>query len=147
MLEFVRSRAHGKFYGFSRESRIFAVNEFYVKHSAQNLIFTCQEELSGSRKFCKCESACSTKRNRPLALTGHVTNASLKVVILLLPKIDRTHKNYLTREIWEETHLREIFYGTLIFQQSSMICLGRHVEGHTLALQHGGQNYFLLISF
>ena len=42
-------------------------------------------------------------------------------------------------------HLREIFYGTLIFQQSSMICIGRHVGGHTLALQHGGQNYFLLI--
>ena len=50
-------------YGFTRESRIFAVNEFYVKRSAQNLIFTCQEELSGSINFCKCESACSTKRN------------------------------------------------------------------------------------
>ena len=61
-------------------------------------------------------------------------------------KIDRVHKNYLTPEIWEETHLREIFYGTLIFQQSSMICIGRHVGGHTLALQHGGQNYFLLVS-
>ena len=35
-------------YEFTRESRIFAVNEFYVKHSAQNLIFTCQEEHSGS---------------------------------------------------------------------------------------------------
>ena len=33
-------------------------------------------------------------------------------------KIDRAHKNYRTPEIWEETHLREIFYGTLIFQQS-----------------------------
>ena len=43
-------------------------------------------------------------------------------------------------------HLREIFYGTLIFQQSSMVCIGRHVGGHALALQHGGQNYFLLIS-
>ena len=38
-----------------------------------------------------------------------------------MPKIDRAHKNHLTPEIWEETHLREIFYGTLIFQQSSMI--------------------------
>ena len=86
--------------------------------------------------------------NRPLALRGHVANASLKqwVVILLLPKIDRTHKNYLTPEIWEETHSREIFYGTLIFQQSSMICIGRHVGGHALAPQHGGQNYFLFIS-
>ena len=27
-------------------------------------------------------------------------------------------------------HLREIFYGTLIFQQSSMICIGRRVGGH-----------------
>ena len=61
-------------------------------------------------------------------------------------KIDRAHKNYLTPKIWEETHLREIFYGNLIFQQSSMICIGCHVGGHTLALQHGGQNYFLLIS-
>ena len=85
---------------------------------------------------------------RPLALRGHVTNASFKqwVGILLMPKIVRAHKNYLTPEIWEETHLREIFYGTLIFQQSSMICIGRHVGGHAFALQHGGQNYFLLIS-
>ena len=88
------------------------------------------------------------RHNRPLALRGHVTSAAFKqwVGILLMPKIDRAHKNYLTPEIWEETHLREIFYGTLIFQQSSMICIGRHVGGHTLALQHGGQNYFLLIS-
>ena len=63
-----------------------------------------------------------------------------------MPKIVRAHKNYLTPKIWEKTHLREIFYGTLIFQQSSMICIGRHVGGHVLALQHGGQNYFLLIS-
>ena len=41
-------------------------------------------------------------------------------------------------------HLREIFYGTLIFQQSHIICIGSHVGGHTLALQHGGQNYFCL---
>ena len=88
------------------------------------------------------------KCNGPLALRGHVTNASFKqwVGISLMPKIDRAHKNYLTAEIWEETHLREIFYGTLIFQQSSMICIGRHIGGHTLALQHGGQNYFMLIS-
>ena len=61
-------------------------------------------------------------------------------------KIDRVHKNYRTPEIWEETHLREIFYGTLFFQQSSMIRIGRHVGEHTLALQHGGHNYFLLVS-
>ena len=29
----------------------------------------------------------------------------------------------------------------------SMICIGRHVGEHTtLALQHGGQNYFLILS-
>ena len=78
-------------------------------------------------------------QNRPLALRGQVTNASFKqwVGILLMPKIARAQKNYLTPEIWEETHLREMFYGSLIFQESSMICIGRH---------HGGQNYFLLIS-
>ena len=29
-------------------------------------------------------------------------------------------------------HLREIFYGSLIFQQSNIICIGRHVGGHTI---------------
>ena len=97
-------------------------------------------------QFIKCFSACFDVRdkliskywrNRPLALRGHVTNASFQqwVGILLMPKIDRAHKNYLIPEIWEETHLREKLYGTLIFQQSSMICIGRHVGGHTLALQ------------
>ena len=81
----------------------------------------------------------STQEDRPLAPRGHVNNASLKqwVGILLMPTINRACRNDLTPEIWEETHLREIFYGTLIFQQSSMICIGRHVGGHTLALQHG----------
>ena len=60
------------------------------------------------------------------------------VGILLMTKIDRVCKNYLTPKIWEESHLRETFYGTLIFQQSSMICIGRHVGGHTPALQHVG---------
>ena len=56
-----------------------------------------------------CEKYCTTDRkrdiaiapNRPLALRGHVTNASLKqwVGILLMPKIVRAHKNYLTPEI------------------------------------------------
>ena len=41
-----------------------------------------------------------------LGSRGHVTNASFK-----------------QWEIWEETHLRETFYGNLIFQQSSMICI------------------------
>ena len=38
-------------------------------------------------------------------------------------------------EICEETRLKEIFYDALIFQQSSMICIGHHVGGHTLT--HG----------
>ena len=65
--------------------------------------------------------------NSPLALRGHVTSASFKqwLEILLMTTIDRAHKKYLTRETWEETHLSEIFYGTLIFQQSSMIFIGR----------------------
>ena len=50
-----------------------------------------------------------------------------------MPKIDRAHKNYLIPEIWEEAHLREIFHGTFIFQQSSKICIGRQLVG---------QNYF-----
>ena len=79
--------------------------------------------------FVRMHFCCLMAVDRPLALRGHVT-----------------HKNHLTPEISEETHLREIFHRTLIFQQSSMICIGRHVGGHTLALQHGGQNYFLLIS-
>ena len=42
--------------------------------------------------------------NRPvvlLILIGHVTNASFKqgVEILLMPKIDKAHKNYLKPEI------------------------------------------------
>ena len=39
--------------------------------------------------------------HRPLALRGHVTNASFKqrVGILLTPKIDKAHNNYHTTEI------------------------------------------------
>ena len=61
--------------------------------------------------------------NRPLALRGHMTNASFKrwLGILLMTKIDRAHKNYVTPEIWEETHLREIFYGTLIFNKVVLV--------------------------
>ena len=61
------------------------------------------------------------------------------------------HSNNELESCWcqkltEKMHLREIFYGTLIFQQSSMICIGRHVGGHTVALHHSGQNYFFLVS-
>ena len=52
------------------------------------------------------------KHNKPLAPRGHVTNASLKQWLEILhPKFE-------------------------IFQQSSMICIGYHVGGHTLALQN-----------
>ena len=46
------------------------------------------------------------RNNRPLALRGHVTNASFKqwVWVLLMPKIVKAHKNYLKPEIWEETY-------------------------------------------
>ena len=44
--------------------------------------------------------------NRPRAPRGHVTNASFKQYVKM-PKIDGAHRNYLTPEIWEETHLRE----------------------------------------
>ena len=120
----------------------------YLKKKLANLTATHIKCGRSSMSLLLINPAGLLLRNRPLALRGHVTNASLKqwVGILLMPKIDRACKNYLTPEIWEEKHLREIFYGTLIFQQSSMICIGRHVGGHTLALQHGGQNYFLLIS-
>ena len=64
----------------------------------------------------------------------------------MLPKLDRAHKNYLTPEIWEETHVRETFYCTLIFQHSSIICTSHHVRGNTLAFQQGGKNYLLLVS-
>ena len=66
------------------------------------------------------------------------------VGILLMPKIDETHKNYLTPEIWNEKHLREIFYGTLILQQRSMICIGRHVGGHTLPSNMAAKTSFCL---
>ena len=75
-----------------------------------------------------------------------MTNASLKqwVVVLLLPKIDRTHKNYLTTEIWEETHLREIFYGTLSFQQSSIFVLAAMLEGILLPSNMVARTIFCL---
>ena len=102
--------------------------------------------------FLKAEIPAPVLRSRNALATCHlhweVTWPMLSfkqwLGILLIPKIVKAYKNYLTPEIWEETHLREIFYGTLVFQQSSMISTGRHVGGHTLALQNGGQNYFCL---
>ena len=51
------------------------------------------------------------------------------VGILLMTKIDRVCKNYLTPKIWEESHLRETFYGTLIFQQVVWFVLAAMLEG------------------
>ena len=137
---------------FPLESRICSPLKLITQHRSLRSCWFCWLCREINLKFGKpCDRAGTVKAcllNRPVALRDHVTNASFKrcVGILLMPKIDRAHKNYLTPEIWKETHLREIFYGSFIFQQSSMICIGRHVGGHTLALQHGGQNYFLLIS-
>ena len=92
-----------------------------------------------------CDPNQNQYHNRPLALSGH---ASFKLWLgnLLVTKIDRAQKSYLTREIWEETHLRDIVYGKLIFQLSNMICIGHHVGRHALALQHGSQNCLSLVS-
>ena len=80
--------------------------------------------------------------NMPLVLRGHMTNASFKqwVGILLMPKIDAGQNNYLTPEIWKETHLREIFYGTLIYQQRSMICIGRQHVTHLIVRLRCAEN-------
>ena len=61
-----------------------------------------------------------------------MTNASFQqwLGILLRTKIDRAHKNYVTPEIWEEMHLREIFLWHFDFSTKYYgIC--RHVGGHT----------------
>ena len=60
-----------------------------------------------SRKLClELASVQNAEKvnNRPLALGGHVTNASFKqwVGILLMPKIDRARKTYPTAEIWRK---------------------------------------------
>ena len=66
---------------------------------------------NGSDRLQKGQLCRPFLTNRPLALRSRVTNTSFKqwVGILLMPKIDRAHKNYLTPEIWEGTHLRKIF--------------------------------------
>ena len=53
-----------------------------------------------------------------------------------MPKIDRAHKNHLKTEICEETNLREIFYGTLIFQQR----LAAMLEGTLLPSNMAAEN-------
>ena len=59
-----------------------------------------------------------------------------------MPKIDRALKNYLTPEIWEEMHLREIFSRTVIFQQSSVICM---LEGKSMPSNMAAKTTFAYI--
>ena len=52
-----------------------------------------------------------------------------------MPKIDRAHKNYLsTRKLRGNAFKGDILWH-FDFHQSSMICIGRHVGGHTIARQ------------
>ena len=117
---------------------------FFVNFSSAGwciLFYTSLTLLSWSTLFAPL--------NRPLALRGHVTNTSFKqrVGLLLMLEIDGAHKNYLTPEIWEKTFFRgDILWHFDFSKNFSMICIGRHVEWHTLALQRGGQTYLLLIS-
>ena len=54
-----------------------------------------------------------------------MTNTSFKewVGIVLMPKIDRAHKSHLTPEIWEETHLREVFFNKVAWYDLLLYCL------------------------
>ena len=63
-----------------------------------------------------------------------------------MTKIDRAYKNYLTPQIWEETHLREIFYGTLIFQPRSnlLFVLAAMLEGILLPSNMAAKTTFCL---
>ena len=56
---------------------------------------------NGSDRLQKGQLCRRFLTNRPLALRSLVTNASFKqgVGILLMPKIDKAHKNYLTPKI------------------------------------------------
>ena len=70
-------------------------------------------------------------RYRPLAVRGHVTNTSYKqwVGILMVPKIDRAHKCYLTPKIWEETHLGRYFMALWFFNKVVWFALAAMLEG------------------
>ena len=116
------------FKDFRRGTFVFRSNKFHTDDVNQARI------LSG------------TLINRPIALRGHVTNASFKqwVGILLIPKIDTAHKNYLTPEIWAETHLREIFYGTLIFNKVVWFALAAMLEGILLPSNMAAKTSFCL---
>ena len=114
------------------------------------LIWLCfiHHEITTTTKNVFMTIACwrQSGSNRPLALRGHVTNASSKqwVGILLMPKIDRAHENYLTPEIWEKTHLREISYGTLIFNKAVSFVLAAMLEGILLPSNMAAKTTFCL---
>ena len=61
-----------------------------------------------------------------------------------MPKIDGAHKNYLTPESWEETHLREIFYGSLIFELVVWFVLAAMLEGRLLPSNMAAKTTFFL---
>ena len=73
------------------------------------------------------------KGARPLALRVHVTNVSFKqwVRILLMPKIDRAHKNYLIPEIWEETHEGRYFMALWFFNKVVWFVLASNMAANT----------------
>ena len=75
-----------------------------------------------------------------------MTNASFKqwIGILLMPKIDGAHKNYLTPKIWEQTNLREIFYGTWIFNRVVWFVLAAMLEGILLPSNMAAKTTFCL---
>ena len=79
-----------------------------------------EEDLLLNLRFC----------HRPLAI-GHVTSASLKqwFGILLMTKVDRALKNYLTSGIWEETHLRRYFMTLWFFNNVVWFVLAAMLEG------------------
>ena len=95
----------------------------------------------GDRKTQRRDTECSVYEedllldlrlcHRPLALRGHVTSASLKqwFGILLMTKVDRALKNYLTSGIWEETHLRRYFMTLWFFNKVVWFVLAAMLEG------------------
>ena len=79
---------------------------------------------------------CHFPGNRPLALRGHMTNASFKqwVGILLMPKFDRALKNFLTPEIWEETHEARYFRVLWFFNKVVWFVFANMAAKTTLSL-------------
>ena len=59
-----------------------------------------------------------------------------------MPKVDRAHKNYLTPETLEETHLREMFYAT--FNKVVSFVLAAMLEGIFLPSNIAAKTTFCL---